>query len=85
VCQTQTQETPLLSVEAFMRRVDAVSSTTMRRPDDKDHHQKKDQKRKIIQESTQVTLGISSAVIDSTLLTRTFAADETVLTARNCS
>jgi hypothetical protein len=30
-------------VEAFMRRVDAVSSTTMRRPDDKDHQKKKDQ------------------------------------------
>jgi hypothetical protein len=46
VCQTQTQETPLLSVEAFMRRVDAVSSTTMRRPDDKDHQKKKDQSAK---------------------------------------
>jgi hypothetical protein len=39
-------------VEAFMKRADAVSSTTMRRPDDKDH-QKKGSKRKIIQESTR--------------------------------
>jgi hypothetical protein len=32
--------------QAFMRRVDAVSSTTMRRPDDKDHQKKKDQSAK---------------------------------------